>query len=197
MSKPKPKRYQLRVELSKEQHQMFVSLSNENNKKPSVIAREIILSALYEDDSKKHSITALPKRDDYDPDKLKTVETRFTEEEIEVIDLVAKTYNVSRNKALIIIIRTMLLRAPSFTPEDRNAIYKSNQELRRIGGHLNQIAKQFNALAKHNLIENKAELELELKLLGIMTKDKSLFELIHSHIKLVKSIMDKANERFD
>lgn len=197
MSKPKPKRYKFTIELNQEQHQLLVSFYKEKNKKPSVIARELLISALYEDDSKKHSITALPKRDDYDPDKLKTVETRFTEEEIEVIDLVAKTYNVSRNKALIIIIRTMLLRAPSFTPEDRNAIYKSNQELRRIGGHLNQIAKQFNALAKHNLIENKAELELELKLLGIMTKDKSLFELIHSHIKLVKSIMDKANERFD
>lgn len=197
MSKPKPKRYKFTIELNQEQHQLLVSFYKENNKKPSVIARELLISALYEDDSKKHSITALPKRDDYDPDKLKTVETRFTEEEIEVIDLVAKTYNVSRNKALIIIIRTMLLRAPSFTPDDRNAIYKSNQELRRIGGHLNQIAKQFNALAKHNLIENKAELELELKLLGIMTKDKSLFELIHSHIKLVKSIMDKANERFD
>ena len=125
MSKPKPKRYKFTIELNQEQHQLLVSFYKENNKKPSVIARELLISALYDDDSKKHSITALPKRDDYDPDKLKTVETRFTEEEIEVIDLVAKTYNVSRNKALIIIIRTMLLRAPSFTPEDRNAIYKS------------------------------------------------------------------------
>lgn len=172
-------------------HDDFVRLAAAKNKRPSTLAREILIDAI----SNAESIKAEPVRD-YDNNELTSINVRLTKQEIAAIDKVAEAYKVSRNKALIIAIRALLLNQQMLLPEDRNALFNDNEELTKIGGNLNQIAKELSAYNRHRLIENEANLEVEVQILQMLTADKSIVNIIKEHTDMVKQYILQREARF-
>lgn len=187
------KRCSIKTSLNQPQYEDFCKLAKSLNKKQSTVLRELVLKEL---NSKGNGqLKQGIKRPDYKTEELTSVNIRLTKEEIDSIDAVADTYDLSRNKALILIIRTSLLHTVMFPQEDRDALFAVCRELKKIGVNINQIARELNTFNKHRLVDSKEGLETEIEILKILTKDKSVTTLIDESIQKVADFINKGSER--
>ncbi|MCK0525384.1 hypothetical protein [Anaerobiospirillum sp. NML120449] len=181
-------RLRLSVQLGEGMHRQFVEYAYSKNKKPNTLAREILTRAL-----KNNEVKAEPARESSDSVSL---HVKLNSEEVRALDFVAMHYNVSRPKAVLIIIRGMLMDMPTFTGEDRDVLSRSNVELKAIGTNLNQLVKELNSFRKHRLLINEHNLKEEVAYFKKLTHNRSLEKYIKEHVEVVRQMIKKAARRF-
>ena len=184
----KTKYKKLTIQLGDETHLMFERFAKDKGKRPATLAREILTRAL-----KNNEVKAEPARESSDSVSL---HVKLNSEEVRALDFVAMHYNVSRPKAVLIIIRGMLMDMPTFTGEDRDVLSRSNVELKAIGTNLNQLVKELNSFRKHRLLINENNLKEEVAYCKKLTHNRSLEKYIKEHVEVVRQMIKKAARRF-
>ena len=125
------------------------------------------------------------------------VDIRLSNEEAEMLNSIARSLNTSRARALVLMMMNKHSNMPVFSPQEKEALHKSNYYLRLIGSNLNQIAKHLHSTSKHQYKFDSKRLNNMIDLLYKEIDKGTLEATIKDHIDVVKSVLRAGKHRFD
>lgn len=125
------------------------------------------------------------------------VDIRLSNEEAEMLNSIARSLNTSRARALVLMMMNKHSNMPVFSPQEKEALHKSNYYLRLIGSNLNQIAKHLHSTSKHQYKFDSKRLNNMIDLLYKEIDKGTLEATIKDHIDVVKAVLRAGKHRFD
>lgn len=125
------------------------------------------------------------------------VDIRLTNEDAELLNLIASSLNTSRARALVLMMRNIHADKPLFTHQEKDALRNSNYYLRLIGNNLNQISKHLHSMNKNAHGGDAYRLSAKVELLYKELHEGNLESAIMAHIELVRDVLRAGRQRFD
>ena len=161
MTMSNSKRKQLTINLGI-YHDQWLTISNEIGVKPATLASAVIKAAIDEHRKQQQNNVEKKTLESYlQPEGSKTDVRLFLNlDELAAVDRMAEQLGKNRNQTLIAIIRSYVANEPQYTQDEIIELRNANNELRKIGVNLNQIAHHTNTIDFDRITDGKSVKEL-------------------------------------
>lgn len=158
--------------------QMFKQFAKEKFGKASVslTVRYLIHEALKNSEQQPESVECAYQNHDVKKQKFHRVGITLPRNHQAYIRQKAKSEDRSINSVMNEIIHEHMKKNPVLNNDDVEAVYKSNSQLREMGKHINELAKQFNAGTPQSISTQQID---------------EWFEYLRFHIGLVNKLLEK------
>ena len=143
-------------------HDQWLTISNEIGVKPATLASAVIKAAIDEHRQQQQNNVEKKTLESYlQPEGSKTdVRLFLNPDELAAVDRMAEQLGKNRNQTLIAIIRSYVANEPQYTQDEIIELRNANNELRKIGVNLNQIAHHTNTIDFDRITDGKSVKEL-------------------------------------
>ena len=161
MTMSNSKRKQLTINLGI-YHDQWLTISNEIGVKPATLASAVIKAAIDEHKQQQQGNIEKKSLESFLPPKgaKKDVRLYLNDDELAAVDRMAEQLGKNRNQTLIAIIRSYVANEPQYTQDEIIELRNANNELRKIGVNLNQIAHHTNTIDFDRITDGKSVKEL-------------------------------------
>ena len=185
----------IKIRISQSEYRRLKLIAASKKTTVSSILRELIRSSLGLEHSQKNKTFV---QDEAGAIKAGArVDIRLSNEEAEMLNSIARSLNTSRARALVLMMMNKHSNMPVFSPQEKEALHKSNYYLRLIGSNLNQIAKHLHSTSKHQYKFDSKRLNNMIDLLYKEIDKGTLEATIKDHIDVVKAVLRAGKHRFD
>ena len=143
-------------------HDQWLTISNEIGVKPATLASAVIKAAIDEHKQQQQGNIEKKSLESFLPPKgaKKDVRLYLNDDELAAVDRMAEQLGKNRNQTLIAIIRSYVANEPQYTQDEIIELRNANNELRKIGVNLNQIAHHTNTIDFDRITDGKSVKEL-------------------------------------
>ena len=143
-------------------HDQWLTISNEIGVKPATLASAVIKAAIDEHKQQQQGNIEKKSLESFLPPKgaKKDVRLFLNTDELAAVDRMAEQLGKNRNQTLIAIIRSYVANEPQYTQDEIIELRNANNELRKIGVNLNQIAHHTNTIDFDRITDGKSVKEL-------------------------------------
>ena len=143
-------------------HDQWLTISNEIGVKPATLASAVIKAAIDEPKQQQQGNIEKKSLESFLPPKgaKKDVRLFLNPDELAAVDRMAEQLGKNRNQTLIAIIRSYVANEPQYTQDEIIELRNANNELRKIGVNLNQIAHHTNTIDFDWITDGKSVKEL-------------------------------------
>ena len=194
MTMSNSKRKQLTINLGI-YHDQWLTISNEIGVKPATLASAVIKAAIDEHKQQQGNIEK-KSLESFLPPKgaKKDVRLYLNDDELAAVDRMAEQLGKNRNQTLIAIIRSYVANEPQYTQDEIIELRNANNELRKIGVNLNQIAHHTNTIDFDRITDGKSVKEL---LKNFTKRAESISTTIDNHVSKVWELINAGRYRKD
>lgn len=171
-------------------HDAWYKLAEQLDQRPATLATLVLNEVLNSSQKDFNEVTHL-KRDPY----YTGVYIRpNTQQDIERIDLYADALGVSRSKAMLEVLRSLVEQEPIFDNEAKQLLAESNHLLKMISINVNQIAHVLNTYEAQARNGTPSPLDIyglekSCKVLMLSLKSKTLKKFIATHVACVQALI--------
>ena len=140
-------RHRINIDLGN-YHEAWIAIAKEIGVKPTSLASAVIKAAIDEHRQQQQGNIEKKSLESFLPpkDAKKDVRLYLNDDELAVVDRMAEQLGKNRNQTLIAIIRSYVANEPQYTQDEIIELRNANNELRKIGVNLNQIAHHTNTI---------------------------------------------------
>ena len=140
-------RHRINIDLGN-YHEAWLAIAKEIGVKPTSLASAVIKAAIDEHRQQQQGNIEKKSLESFLPPKgaKKDVRLYLNDDELAAVDRMAEQLGKNRNQTLIAIIRSYVANEPQYTQDEIIELRNANNELRKIGVNLNQIAHHTNTI---------------------------------------------------
>ena len=195
MTMSNSKRKQLTINLGI-YHDQWLTISNEIGVKPATLASAVIKAAIDEHKQQQQGNIEKKSLESFLPPKgaKKDVRLYLNDDELAAVDRMAEQLGKNRNQTLIAIIRSYVANEPQYTQDEIIELRNANNELRKIGVNLNQIALHTNTIDFDRITDGKSVKEL---LKNFTKRAETISITIDNHVAKVWKLINAGRYRKD
>ena len=188
-------RHRINIDLGN-YHEAWIAIAKEIGVKPTSLASAVIKAAIDEHRQQQQNNVEKKTLESYlQPEGSKTDVRLFLNlDELAAVDRMAEQLGKNRNQTLIAIIRSYVANEPQYTQDEIIELRNANNELRKIGVNLNQIAHHTNTIDFERITDGKSVKEL---LKNFTKRAESISTTIDNHVSKVWELINAGRYRKD